>query len=319
MPVLLASRQIAVQSKPTGCTEQLESYLACLASKDVESMVRLFAPDAVIRVVNQTNFSYAVYRGSAGARELSTWLFAILARSDKPAQTAKKLALAADSGTPATSFCAWDCDDAGVTSCSSVCVYNGVGQILRQNFTLEVEESDTPPCFAHGEALVNMKPALGLAGPSVNASFTHHFSTFGAGVAKDKGGKIPTPSTTADEQMKDFAPDAVLSSYCHVTDVHSVVHRPSQLQNYFVNLYPTFPDVSDMDAHVWDVEEPSGNNPGMAFMAFRCPKSGYLSGADTWFFDANHKIIRQFTIEVHDAALIEEESYGCGTACGFFC
>lgn len=321
MPVLLSSTPVAVQQlKPTGgCSEQLESYLACLAAKDVESTVMLYAPDAVIRVVNQTELSYAVYRGNAGARELSTWLYAILARSDQPAQTAKKLALPANQSVPATSFCAWDCPAAGVTSCSSVCSYNEVGQIVRQNFALDLEalqESDTPPCFTNGEALGKLKPELGSASPSVNASFTHHFSTFGGGVTKDATGNIPNPSSTADEQMKDFAPDAVLSTYCHVADVHSVLHRPSQIHNYFVELYPTFVDASDMDAHIWDIEEPSGRNPGMVFLAFRNPKSGYHSGADTFFFDGNNKIIRQFTIETHDPIVMEEATYGCGS-CGF--
>jgi len=289
-------------SLPLGPTRQVESYLSCLQAKDVERTAQLFAANAVIRVVNQLNSSYAVFRNSDGVRSMCTWLIGLVARSGKAPQTQKQFSVAADGGTPSASFCAWDCPGAGLTNCSCVFVYNESGEILRHNVVLDLDPrrpGAMPSCFISGTALNESKPALGQAGISVNGSFTHHFSTFGAGVAKDEIGNIPSPNATADEQMKDFAEDAVLSVYNHVTNGNDVFNCPDHIRTRFVQLYPTFTDPSDMDGYVWDVEEPSGQNPGMAFLAFRNPKSGFLGGTDTWIFDDSHKIILQFNATVH--------------------
>jgi len=328
LPSLLTNKpQCDVKLKESGSTVLLESYLACLQAHDVERTAQLFAADAVVRVVNQTNSSYGVFRNRVGVREMCTWLIGLLARSGRGLQAEKMFALSADRGTLAVSFCAWDCPGSGLTNGSIVCVYNESGQILRQNLVLDVDPKRlgvVPSCFIQGDALNASKPALGQAAPSINASFTHHFSTFGGGVAKDEHGNIPAPNATADEQMKDFAADAVLSTYNHVSNTHTVLSCSDKIRNYFVQLYPNFTDPSDMDGYVWDVEEPSGQIPGMAFLAFRNPKSGMLGGTDTWFFDNSHKIIRQFTVEVFDPVVCNpktEELSGRGgqSRWRFFC
>ena len=101
------------------------------------------------------------------------------------------------------------------------------------------------------------------------------------------------------EQIKDHTDDVLISVWNHHDGSHDIFNGTEEIKQYFKNLYPTFNDVSDMNAFVWDVDECAAGMPGLVFLVWRSPNSGYPSAADTFVFDSNFKIQRQFMAEVH--------------------
>merc|ERR1711976_480233 len=151
-----------------------------------------------------------------------------------------------------------------------------------------------------GDDLLNrIKVDLAEGDPCANTTFAHHFSTFGKGVTPVDG-KLPDARTIALEQIKDFSSDASVSVYNHVTNKHDVHLTGTSILGYFTTLYPSFTDVSALDAPMWEVDEKIGAGHGIVFLAWRCPSSGYISGTDTFVLDSDHKIIRQYVVDVKE-------------------
>jgi len=254
----------------------------------------LYHSEAVVRVFNQTDTSMAVFQGD----EIMTLLKWLQPGSDPTCQINNKTEFPSTEKAPATSFVAWENASAGLSNCTSVCVYVE-GKIYRQNLAIEHKDGAGIENWLKADALESRKPELGKAEPSVNKCFTHHFSTFGAGVAKGENGMIPCAEATMLEQIKDHSNDVIISVWNHHSGIHEIFNGKTEIREYFKNLYPTFGDVSDMNAFVWDVDECATGKPGLAFLVWRSPKSGYPSAADSFVFDSNFMIQRQFMAEVH--------------------
>lgn len=203
-------------------------------------------------------------------------------------------------GRAATAFVAWD-SPGRFSNGSVVLVFAACGaKILRQHIVVDgAVEAGAPPCVLRGGVFLDrIRPELGTAGPSANATFQHHFSTFGAGVTPSEAGEKPPAASTAAEQAKDYIEDSIVSVYNHVTAKHQEFKGASSIQEYFAGLYGSFTDVSSLRAPLWDIDEGSSETPGVVFLVWRCPGSGYIGGTDTFVLDAQSRIVRQFVVDV---------------------
>merc|ERR1712224_380820 len=122
--------------------------------------------------------------------------------------------------------------------------------------------------------------------------------TFGAGVTPGEGGEKPLAGSTAAEQAKDYVGESIVSVYNHITAQHQEFKGTARIQEYFAGLYPSFTDVSSLRAPLWDLDEGTSETPGVVFLAWRCPGSGYLGGTDTFVLDEQRRIVRQFVVDV---------------------
>jgi len=276
---------------------QVERLLVCMSRGDIAGTTELFSEGFALRMFNQTERSYTSVTEKASVRSVLEWLFGHIA--SQTFLVKKKLADEASTKVSPTAFFAWE---SGLVNGSCVCVFlPGSTKLHRLHVVLQCTPNSSTKILPHitqgDDMLSRIRAPLGEGEPGAKTTFTHHFSTFGKG-ATPVDGRLPDAATTAQEQMKDFSEKAVLHVYNHVTNKHDARSDATSILDYFTHLYPTFTDISALDAPMWEVEEQTATSPGIVFLAWRCPSSGYISGTDTFVLDSNHKIIKQYVVDV---------------------
>jgi len=284
------------------CGGQVERLLYSISAGEVESTMAMLADSMSVRMFNQTDRSYSCASDSTSVRVFLEWFFG-RTKSANNFTVNKKVSDDGNVCAPPTAFFAWDCDDAAFSNGSCVCVFlPGTLKMHRMHIVVDfpiTTATDLPPNIIRGDDLLNrIKVPLAEGAPSAATTFAHHFSTFGKGVSPDSSGKPSDAVSVAREQMLDFSKDAILNVYNHVMKKYEIRSTTDSILDYFGNLYPTFQDVTSMDAPVWEVEEQSASLGGIVFLAWRCPTSGYFSGTDTFVLDSNQQIVRQYVIDV---------------------
>ena len=111
---------------------------------------------------------------------------------------------------------------------------------------------------------------------SVQSAWDNHFAAFGA--------------QDVDKIMLDYSDTSVLKAFDHRTQALVTCTGRGQIRDFFINLFATLSDTSELAAPVIEVTEAPAKQ---IYLIWSCASSGIVSATDTFMFDDNYKISRQ--------------------------
>jgi hypothetical protein len=153
-------------------------------------------------------------------------------------------------------------------------LFDADGKILRQNVVITYKNPQG------GEPkMVNDKQAANGTG-AVHDSWNNHFAAFGG--------------QDVDKVLKDYTNKSIITVYNQLDGTKTVYTGLQGVKDCFTGLFKSLFDTSDLAAPIIHVEE----DPGMVFLVWSAPASGYAYATDTFIFDKDAKIFRQ-NVVVH--------------------
>jgi len=245
--------------------DRWDHHFAAFGGQDVDEIVKDYAEDAEIDVMNWVDGSVQMYRGLDGVRDCFAGLFAQMTDlSDLVAPVAQV------DERLGTVFLVWKNPASGYTYGTDSFMVNRDGFFTRQHVVVSKLASEPA-------AVVVPDPAKERL--PTHWAWKHHFAAFGG--------------QSVDDVVLDYAEDAKVNVYNQADGSLKTYHGHSGVRDCFEELFANLQDTSDLTAPVQVVEEASPVRPGRVLLFWSCPASGYLNATDTFVSDHEGKFVQQ--------------------------
>eukprot|EP00286_Rhodomonas_abbreviata_P028796 CAMPEP_0181308158 /NCGR_PEP_ID=MMETSP1101-20121128/11300_1 /TAXON_ID=46948 /ORGANISM="Rhodomonas abbreviata, Strain Caron Lab Isolate" /LENGTH=254 /DNA_ID=CAMNT_0023414495 /DNA_START=901 /DNA_END=1661 /DNA_ORIENTATION=- len=244
-----------------------DNHFAAFGAQDVNKILLDYTECSQVIVYDALCDEEVVYRGLDDIRKCFTGLFATL--SDLKALAAPVIKV--EEAPFASVFLQWMCPSSGIIAATDTFFFDENGKIVKQNVVVWPEKKN-PGAGGQVKASCTLP-----TGGNVQKGWDNHFAAFGAQDVE----KILLDYTEKSVVVVSDAETGKLDTYTGLEEI----------KKCFVGLFGALSNISDLGAPCIKVEEWPAPQ---VFLIWHCPASKVTKCTDTFMFDKEGKIVKQF-------------------------